>query len=702
MVAENCCYGVDRNPMAVEMAKLSMWLTTVARNRPFTFLDHAIKSGDSLLGITDLDQLRHLHLDVTAGNNRPTPIPGFKTGGDAVASVDRLVDEAIEMRREMHTIETVAIADVARKKDLLDRSEVRLSALAVIADVLSGAALCTAGERDPVWALTDLLEADAPLVVEMVAALGTSEQAAALDSARARAHTRQDAGRPDSAPPREPLHWPIAFPEVFNNTRAPGFDAMVGNPPFLGGQRITGAVGTDYRNHLIAWIADGGKGSADLVAYFFLIATKVARSFGFLATNTIAQGDTSEVGLTQIIDNRWTVHRAIPSIAWPGDTTLEIAKVWATSAPWRGHCLLDGRPVTGIDEMLYPLSRSKWRKERLATNRDKSFQGSTVLGTEGFTMSPKEAQALIDKDPNNADVLRPYLGGEDLNQSPTHTAPRWIINFFDWPEEKAHLYPDCFSIVQAKVWPSREKRKGAAARFWWRYWRPAPNLYRAIEPLDRVLVIALTSKAVQPCFVPAKQVFAHSLGVFAYDGNFHFGVFTSGFHYRWAVRHGSTLETRVRYTPSDVSETFPQPPHSTEVESVGKALDERRSRLMIKRDLGLTSVYNLVHDPDVRNDDAIRHLRRLHASLDVAVCDAYGWSDLDLGHGFHDVRGQGVRFTFSPSAADEVLDRLLELNRERYDTEVAAGLHQQRRKPRKAKAARSSNMNQGTLLGDSR
>ena len=75
----------------------------------------------------------------------------------------------------------------------------------------------------------------------------------------------------------------------------------MGNPPFLGGQRITGANGTDYRNHLIARIADSTKGSADLVAYFFLNATKIAKSFGLLAANTIAQGDTSEVGLTQII-----------------------------------------------------------------------------------------------------------------------------------------------------------------------------------------------------------------------------------------------------------------------------------------------------------------------------------------------------------------------------------------------------------------
>ena len=163
--------------------------------------------------------------------------------------------------------------------------------------------------------------------------------------------------------------------------------------------------------------------------------------------------------------------------------------------------------------------------------------------------------------------------------------------------------------------------------------------------------------------------------------------------------------TRV-YTPTDVFETFPQPPYSTEVESAGKALDEFRSQLMIERGLGLTSVYNLVHDPDVRPDEDdedgedIERLRDLHVKLDVAVRDAYGWSDLDLGHGFHDVRGQGVRFTFSSSAADEVLDRLLELNKQRYEAEVAAGSHEHAKKPQKARSRVIAG--QGSLLGGER
>jgi hypothetical protein len=702
LVAEHCCYGVDRNPMAVEMAKLSMWLTTVAKNRPFTFLDHALKAGDSLLGIWDLDQLRHLHYDSAAGRARPTPIPGFSPGGEALQAVERLVGQALEMRGEMHAIETIRPADVELKQKLHRESEKRLAILATIADVLTGAALSTAGERDPTAALTARMAGDAEhaeVIVRLVDDLETPRGAESLQAARNRAGARLDAGRPDGAPSRNPLHWPIAFPEVFNEaaTREPGFDAMVGNPPFAGGKKITPSAGGDYRGHLIAWVADGARGSADLVAYFFLHATRVGQSFGYLATNTIAQGDTSEVGLTQIVDGGWTIHRAISSVSWPGEATLEIAKVWATSQPWTGRRVLDGRTVIEIDEMLYPVSRSGWRKRRLVENARKSFQGTIVRGT-GFIISPEDAQMLIEEDARNSDVLFPYLGGEDLNQSPTQTAPRWVINFFDWPEERARRYRDCFAIVEEKVKPQRaQTNQDDSVRYWWRYWNRRTGLYRTIAPLDRVLAIALTSKLVQPCFVPTGQVFSHSLGIFAYDDYFHFGLLSSGFHFRWAMRFASSMRTDTRYTPSDVFETFPQPPQGDSVTAVGAKLDASRSKLMVDRGLGLTGVYNRVHDPSGRSDDAIQRLRDLHVELDLAVRDAYGWSDLDLAHGFHEVRGQGVRFTFSPEAADEVLDRLLELNKERYEAEVAAGLHTRAKNPKGRKAQPA---NQGSLLGD--
>ena len=159
-------------------------------------------------------------------------------------------------------------------------------------------------ERDPRTALTDLLEADAPVIVELVAALDTPAEADALDRVRRRSFMRLDAGRPEGAPLAGSVALADCVPRGLQ--QCPGLRASMrwwATRRSSEDKKITGVAGTDYRNHLIAWIADWHKkGSADLVAYFFLNATKVCPSFGFLATNTIAQGDTSEVGLTQIID----------------------------------------------------------------------------------------------------------------------------------------------------------------------------------------------------------------------------------------------------------------------------------------------------------------------------------------------------------------------------------------------------------------
>ena len=139
--------------------------------------------------------------------------------------------------------------------------------------------------------------------------------------------------------------------------------------------------------------------------------------------------------------------------------------------------------------MLYRRSPSGWRTGSLAENANQSFQGSNVLG-KGFTMAPEEAQELIAKAPRNAEVLFPYMGGEDLNQSPTLTAPRWVINFSDWPIERAQRFADCFEIVERDVKPERAKNKDKKRReIWWRFTRPTLDLYRTIEGLDRVLAI---------------------------------------------------------------------------------------------------------------------------------------------------------------------------------------------------------------------
>ena len=297
---------------------------------------------------------------------------------------------------------------------------------------------------------------------------------------------------------------------------------------------------------------------------------------------------------------------------------------------------------------------------RLVAEGKRSFIGSFVNGI-GFVVPEAKARQLIAAGPQNDTVLLPYLTGEDLNASPCQAATRWIINFFDWPIERAQQDPDCFTIVDEKVRPEREKvnRKAHRER-WWQYGDKRPELYAAIDGRDRVLVIAATSKLVQPSFVPVGQVLSHALAVFAYDDDFHFGVLSSGFHWWWAVTYASTMRSDLRYTPSDVFETFPQPPYTAAVEAAGRTLDSHRSALMLRNDEGLTKTYNRVHNPE-DSSPGITDLRELHVALDHAVRDAYGWSDLDLDHDFHDTP-QGRRFTLGPAARTEVLNRLLELN----------------------------------------
>ncbi len=117
-IVDHCLYGVDKNPVAAEMAKLSLWLTTMARERPFTFLDHAIQVGDSLLGITDLEQLRWLHLDPAERKGKA----GFTT-----VALDLRLKEAADLARRLQDLSVVSVRDATEKQRLHDELRTKLS-----------------------------------------------------------------------------------------------------------------------------------------------------------------------------------------------------------------------------------------------------------------------------------------------------------------------------------------------------------------------------------------------------------------------------------------------------------------------------------------------------------------------------------------------------------------------------------------------
>jgi hypothetical protein len=404
---------------------------------------------------------------------------------------------------------------------------------------------------------------------------------------------------------------------------------------------------------------------------------------GFLATNTIAQGDTREVGLGQLTGNGCVIPRAVPSRPWPGTANLEVAHVWVRQGTWSGPFVLDEQPTSGITAFLTSPGTVSGNPYRLKANEDKSFQGSIVLGM-GFVLEPEEAQQLIEKDARNRGVLFPYLNGEDLNSRPDQSPSRWVINFFDWPIEKAMQYPDCFRIIEEKVKSERMKNNRKIYRdYWWQHGEKRPALYHTIAGMKRLLVVSLVTHHVGLAFVPANQVFAHRLAVFPLETLAYFALLQSNFHEPWARDYSSSLETRINYSPSDCFETFPFPARLTGLDPIGERYHEHRRQVMLARQEGLTKTYNRFHDPDETCAN-IQTLRQLHVEMDQAVAAAYGWTDLDLGHGFHQTK-QGLRYTISEPARREVLARLLKLNHERYAEEVRRGLHEKK----KPKAGRS-------------
>lgn len=706
LIAERCLYGVDMNPLAVELAKLSLWLTTVAKGRPFGFLDHNLRSGDSLLGVHDLGQLIELDMNPKGSKQR-------RLFGNSIRSS---VDQAIALRARLREIPIRDIHDVEAMAALDTESRAALKLPERIADALVGVVFA----EDKVGTRRTRLENLAALADK--AAGGDQE---ALENLLREARRDLTKDSPNGLP-RPPFHWPLEFPEVFEREN-PGFNAIVGNPPFLGGRKITGALGTAYRKWLLSIIASGRKGSADLVAYFFIRAFSLLQEgggFGLLAVNTISEGDTRQVGLEFMVQNGSIIYSAHPNEPWPGSAAVATSRIHIHKGVWNGGFNLLDRKVDYISPFLS--DQEEWSPKRLKSNGDTAFQGSIVLGM-GFILKDNEARRISNDSAKNAEVIFRYLNGQDLNSDPEQRPSRWVVNFFDWPEEKAKLYEMPWDWIEEHVKPERQRKKDGKfvlrnplPQRWWQYADKRPALYHAIgrgapfqkhpeswdsdsRTLDRVIVAVQTTKHLSVSFQKTDQVFSHMTIVFADDSASLFAFLNSTIHAEWVRKYSSSLETRLRYIPTDCFETFPLPAGNPKIDDLGERYQEKRSNKMKSDEIGLTTLYNHFHDVDTF-DDHLSELRNLHREIDLAVARAYGWDDLDLGHGFREVsylpENDRVRYTISEPARIEVLRRLAELNRQRYEEEVAQGLHGKKKPAVKSRASKAARDQSALDLGD--
>jgi hypothetical protein len=712
-VIAHCLYGVDRNPLAVELCRVALWLEGHARGRPLTFLDHRIRCGDSLLGVADLhlleagipdDAYRPLGTDdraharqVKARNAREARMDLFRHGFVTAP----LADLAAQMHQVAampdRTVEQVHAKSAAYRRVITQDAYRRLR---LACDVWTAAFFQSfAPPQSP--PPTPHARGGGMGVVGV--ALTTMAVQEALTHG-ALSDPRQGAFVTVTRDERAFFHWSLEFPDA---AAAGGFDVILGNPPFMGGLRISGVAGEAYRRWLEAALAPFG-GTADLCAAFFRRAFALLRPggrLGMIATNTIGQGDTRESGLKVILAQGGRIAFARRFVRWPGQASVEVNLVVIEAPRARrtqegtggdGGALLDDHPVAAISSRLD--AEPDGEPARLRQNDGKAFIGDFVRGL-GFVLEAAEAEALLARDPRNADCLFPYLNGDDLNTHPAQQPGRWVICFHDWDLARAQQYPDLLRIVEARVKPERERLRGPGdARnraAWWQFGAYRAGMRHAIDPLRRVLVRAEVSQMHMVAFVPKGWVYSHMLVVFAFDDDYHFALLQSGVHEAWVWRQASSLESRNRYTPTDCFATFPFPPAEYAAPSpqspppaggfggvsphaggtagvlalpafahaaqIGAAYHERRREIMQARRIGLTKTYNLVHDPACRDAD-IGDLRQMHAALDAAILACYGWDDLDPGHDFHaNARGQ-TRFGMAPAVQRAVVQRLLDLN----------------------------------------
>ena len=688
-VIRNCIYGVDLNPLAVELCKVALWLEAHQPGEPLNFLDHHIKCGDAIVGLAHREELENgiadeafktlpgddktlakILRDQNVRERKARNDEGQQLKADFEKTTNDSVHEAMaEYKSFMQQPETTP-EEIERKARAYRRfmDGKGYSFLKAMADTQVAQFFISKTEKNK-----DQLLTDAEFRLILTGHQGWQDRRMAMATAVAQQ--------------KHFFHWFLEFPEVFNE--GGGFDCILGNPPFLGGQKLTGSFGDNYLEFIKYNFSPIG--AVYLVTYFFRRIFGIIKTGGFqslISTNTIAQGKAREDGLDIIVNQGGSINHAIKSMKWPGEAAVEVALVTITKQRWKGKFVLASKEVKTITPYLDD-AETLGNPYLLKRNEGKSFQGSIVLG-KGFVLEPNEAQALIAKDPKNNDVLFPYLNGDDLNNNPDQSPSRWVINFSDWTEEKAREYPDCFEIIERLVKPERQRwtidkngneifgeyalRKPLPEK-WWIYGEKRPALYQSISNMKKIMVISRISKYLIIDICSSERVFTDSIFVLS-EFVSKFGVIQSTLHSEWAQKNSSTMGDGLRYSGSGSFETFPFPQYISsnqeqQLEQIGEAYYEFRRQLMLKMQLGLTKTYNAFHAREITNltgfenlsgldkktiekkygkevwnlwnhlqktegtcslEEAIAgiiELRRLHVLMDEAVLEAYGW-DLPL------------------------------------------------------------------------
>jgi type I restriction-modification system DNA methylase subunit len=722
-VIRNCIYGVDLNPLAVELCKVALWLEAHNPGEPLNFLDHHIKCGNAIVGFAKREEAERGVPDeafaTMPGDDKDTAAllrkrnkqerkGDLKTGALSLSPV--LQKQLDDILRGWHELATLP----EHTPDQIEAKKTRYLAFSQSQDA---------------WFLNQI--AAIPIAQFYLPKAADNLQKFITDAAYRRywqgEMSPQGQGTAEAwamAERKRFFHWFLEFPEIIGRG---GFDCILGNPPYLGGQGLSGSYGSAFCEY-VKW-EYAPTGLSDLVVFFVRRIYSLLRPGGFTAfitTNSIKDGDIRKDGLEQVLAQGGAINMAVRGIKWPGLAKLVVSLVALHKGEWRGKRVLDGKDVP-IISAYFEDSEDVGEPKALPENADYVFMGSIPLG-DGFILSESEAKGYLGTR-NFSQVILPLLNGQEVNSDPAQEPTRYVICLEQYHslEEAEAACPELVARVRTLVLPERLAQKNTGAKEkWWRYYRHNKDCYAKSSLLGGGFITAATTKYLNFSWTPPGRIFTHALFSFTTDRYDLYAVVQSTLHEVWARKYSGALETRLRYSPSECFETFPFPEGlwqtaNPALADLGAAYHEHRRALMRQLWLGLTDIYNLFHTRDLtsaqvakkvgrvsppgRNPTSaataeaevgyqgILELRRLHRQLDAAIRDAYGWTDLDLGHDFHEVEtlpeNDRVRYTLSPAARKEVLKRLLAENHRRAALEAAAAAIQAPVKKTRAKKAKA-------------
>lgn len=749
-VIRECIYGVDLNPLAVELCKVALWLEAHNPGQPLNFLDHHIKCGNSIVGYLSREEL-----DKGVPDEAFTLMPGDeKEIGAALRKQNKaerenkaqiVMDFSPEVRKHLDAVlaqwNTLS-ALPERVPAEIEEKKARFAELAGGSDA---------------WLLNQV----AAIPIAQFYIPKTDENAQKIITNAQFLRYWRDAETPigqataaswATAIQKRFFHWFLEFPEIMAGG---GFDCILGNPPYLGRKKLSGTYGYHFCEYVKYAFAPTGL--TELVNFFMKRIYSLLRPNGFMAiitTNSVADGDVRRDGLEQLLDQGGQINMVQRGLKWTGTAHLFVSELSLYKGQWLRNCLLDGKVVDVINAY-FEDAKQDMEPLSLQNNQQRICQGSIFLG-KGFVLKHEDAKRIVTGDPKNSAVVYSSINGDEINNVPDQSPQRSIIDFHDWSIDKAKLYTEPYDIVRRLVIPDRLKCKNAHNRvYWWIYDRRRPELYAAIHTLGRCFVATVTTKYLNFSEVLTAYVFTNALYVLTTDRWDIYVVVQSTLHEVWARKHSGSLGQGLRYSPTDCFETYVFPGQlwqmpNPSLAAIGKKYHQHRKALMLSLWLGLTDVYNLFHsrdltpeivvatrktrpadageghhvrrllselrrlnategsneppyEPDEELDqvelftdtqqcfEALLELRHLHVQMDIAVRDAYGWQDLNLEHGFYEVdtlpENDRVRYTISPTARKELLRRLLELNLQRAAEESAAKVAAAPAKPKRGKKA---------------